>query len=281
MSLDTVVYSFLDPVEFLNFEFRNRQRIDSKFTLRSWALRLGFQNSSYLSNILKRERRLKVDLAGRLAESIGLGGKERTYFELIVLKSNARSEVEKDLYGRLVKKARPKEYWELEDVPLAKYEVVAEWQNMAIMELVYLKDFFPSVEYIQGKIPSLSAKAVKESLDTLIELGFLEATPEGGFRRASENPIFMQNLPSWAVRAYHKSMLDRAKAAVDQISFDRRYLRGSMIAMSKAKYAEATAIIEAAHKKILELSAEGDGDLVYQFGSTLFPVTTENKEIVQ
>jgi uncharacterized protein (TIGR02147 family) len=282
MSMDAVVYSFLDPIEYLNFEFRNRQRSDAKFTLRSWSLRLGFQNPSYLSNILKKERRLKIDLAGRLADSIGLSGKERTYFELIVLRSNASSEVEKDLYGKLVKKARPKEYWDIEELPLAKFEFAAEWHNWVILELVYLKDFFPSVKYIQEKLgPSVSVRAIKESLEKLTELGFLVATPGGGFRRATDNPVFMKNMPSWSVRAYHKAMLERAKAAVDQVPFEKRYMRGSMVALSKAKFEEAQKIIEDAHKKVLELAADDDGDFVYQFGTSLFPLTTENKEILQ
>lgn len=282
MSLDPVVYSFLDPVEFLNFEFRNRQRSDAKFTMRSWALRLGFQNSSYLSNILKRERRLKVDLAGRLADSIGLSGKERSYFELIVLRSNANSEVEKDLYSKLVKKARPKGYSDLEELPLSKFEFVAEWHNWAILELVYLKDFKPTVEYIQEKLGSqVGVRAIKESIAKLTELGYLVATPEGGFRRATDNPVFMNNIPAWSVDAYNKAMLDRAKAALERLPYEKRQVRSSMVALSQAKFEMAKKIIEEAHKKILDLSAEDDGDHVYQLGTGFFPITTDKKEMLQ
>jgi uncharacterized protein (TIGR02147 family) len=282
MSLDPVVYSFLDPVEFLNFEFRSRQRSDVKFTLRSWALRLGFQNSSYLSNILKRERRLKVDFAGRLADSIGLSGKERSYFELIVLRSNAKSEVERDLYSKLVKKARPKGFSDLEELPLPKFEFVAEWHNWAILELFYLKDFKPTAEYIQEKLgPAVTPRMIKESLAKLTELGFLEPAANGGFRRAHDNPIFMKNIPAWSVDAYNKVMLDRTKAAIERIPYEKRQMRSTMVAMSRAKFEEARKIVEDAHKKILELSADSDGDHVYQLSTGFFPITTDKKELLQ
>lgn len=281
MKTDSTIFSFLDPIDYLNFEFRSRQRKDPKFSLRRWALQLGYKNPSYLSHILKRERKLKVDLAARMGELFNMSAKEKSYFELIVMSTNSISPVEKNLYGKLIKKVRPKQFWSLDELPLEKFEFASEWYNWAILELFYLKDFFPHVDYIHRRLgPSVSKKMIKDSLTKLIELGFVVQTPDG-FRRGSDNPVYMRHIPSSSVRAYHKTMLDKAKQALDRQTLEIRHSRGSMFALNKEKHAEVKKIIEEAHKKILELSAESDGDHVYHFNSQLFPVTESIQENLQ
>lgn len=281
MQNESTIFSFLDPIDYLNFEFRSRQRKDPKFTLRRWSVQLGYKNPSFLSHILKRERKLKIDLAARMGDIFQLANKEKSYLELIVLRANCVSPVEKNLYSKLIKKVRPKHYWDLDELPLDKFEFASEWYNWAILELFYLKDFFPNVDYIQRKLgPSVTKKMVKESLAKLIELEFVIETPEG-FRRGSDNPVYMRHIPSWSVREYHKSMLDKAKQALDRHSLEIRHSRGSMFALSREKHAEVKKIIEDAHKRILELSADNDGDHVYHFNSQLFPVTEDAVESLQ
>ena len=281
MQKESIIYSFLDPIDFLKFEFRTRQRRDPKFTLRKWAVQLGYENPSYLAHILKKERKLKIEVAEKMARVFHLSAKERSYFELIVLRNNAETPTEKNLYSKLLRKVRPKRYWELDDFPLEKFEFASEWYNWAILELFYLKDFVPSVEYVQAKLgPAVTKKMAKESIEKLAEIGFLVKTPTG-FERGSDSPMFLKPIPSWAVRSYHKAMLDKAKDSVDRVAAENRQARGTMVALSRKGFEEGRKVIEEAHKRLLELSAESDGEYVYHFTTNLFPVTNKMEENLQ
>ena len=63
------VYSFEDPVEFLNFELLERQRRDPRFSLRAWSRRVGYENPSYLFNVLRRRREVR-DQDGEYASGL-------------------------------------------------------------------------------------------------------------------------------------------------------------------------------------------------------------------
>ncbi len=282
MQKDTPIFAFLDPIDFLNFEFKRRKHHDARFTLRKWSTLLGYKNPSFLAHILKRERKLKIDLANRMAEVFSLSPKEKNYFELIVLKNNSKSVSEQELYLKLLKRVRPKQYWDVGKIPVHEFEFVSEWYHWVILELFYLKDFFPSIDYIQMKLgPSVTKKMILYSLDKLSELGVIEKSPDGTFRRTTNEPLFLKDVPSQYIRAYHKNLSDRSKAAIDEIPPSERYIRGSMIALSKEQLKEAATIIEDAHRKLLSLSHDTGADRVYHFSSHLFPLTAEPERVVQ
>ncbi len=267
------IFSFTDPVDFLNFEFRHRQRKNPRFSLRAWARQLGYENPSFLSHILKKNRRLKIDLANRLAENLQLAGKERKYFELIVLKQSSGSDTEKKMFQRLIVKARPNTV-QVEELTREKFELASEWYHWVIIELFYLKDFRASEDFIASRLGAkVSRKTIRDSLKTLTDLGFIENTADGGFRRATDNPLFMKQFPTWAAALYHKSMIGKAIEALDRKSAVSPYLRGTTLALTDANFTKAKEIISEAHKKILALAANGDGDDIYHFSSQLFTVT--------
>ena len=98
MQINKSVFSFEDLVDFLNHQLQERQRKNPKFSLRAWSRQVGYKNPSLLSQVLKRERKLKMEMASKLAVSLGLDGKPLRYFEVIVLYKNSNSDTEKRLY---------------------------------------------------------------------------------------------------------------------------------------------------------------------------------------
>jgi uncharacterized protein (TIGR02147 family) len=282
MQKDSPIYAFLDPIDYLNFEFKRRKHQDPRFTLRKWSTLLGYKNPSFLAHILKRERKLKIDLASRVAEVFSLNPKEKNYLELIVLKNNSKSTSEQDLYFKLIRKVRPRQYWDLDNIPVHEFEFASEWYHWVILELFFLKDFFPSVDYIQNKLgPTVSKKMIQYSLDKLTEIGLIEKRTDGTFARSTNDPLFLKDIPSHYIREYHKNMAERSKSAIDEVSPAERYIRGSMIALTKEQLKEAAQIIEDAHRKILALSADEGADRVYHFSSHLFPLTVESERVMQ
>lgn len=285
MQVQNSVFAFEDPVDFLNFQFRERQKRNPKFSLRAWSRQLGFENPSLLFQVLRRERKLKIELAGKLAGNLKLKGKPLKYFEIIVLKNASKSETEKRVYEAMIPKLRPKKFWAASSFSLELFSMAAEWYHWAILEMSELSDFDANEDFIQNRLNgSLDKKTIRAALDRLLRLGFLEKAKNGKLVRANpeNSPNFLRNkVPSEAVRSYHKQMIEKAKLAVDEQSIEERYLRGTTLPFKMADREKVEEILRNAHREILELAAKGDAEELYQLNTQFFRLTKKSGSYLQ
>lgn len=269
------VYRFNDPIDYLNYRLRERRKSSPAFSVSEWSRRLGYANPSFLSQILKRERKLKPDLAARLAADLKLQGRAREYFECTVLNESSDSAVEKRVYADLMQKMKPKRLQSQRELSLETFALIADWYHTALLEMLQLKGFTEDAETLRRALdPKLSLKSVRSAMKRLTDLGFWERDERGRLRRPAQEPnVLNEGVPSEAVRLYHQQILERAKAAVTEQSLDERFLRGTTVAIKTSDMARASQILREAHEKILGLAAHGDGDELYQFNTQFFRLT--------
>jgi uncharacterized protein (TIGR02147 family) len=277
------IFAFEDPIDYLNYEFRERQKRNARFSLRAWARQVGYENPSLLSDVLKKERRLKLELAEKLAANLSLKGKPKRYFELMVLLQSSQTELEKKMYGKMLRSIRPAKARTLNEFSLDLFSLTADSYHWAILELTQLKDFFSDESYIFERLKgSVDRKAIRDAVERLVRLGLLTRNENGALARASSEPTFMRNkLPAESVRTYHEQVIEKAKASVREQSPEERYLRGTTLALKEEDYDRACEIIRSAHKQILALAAQGDGDDLFQFNSQLFRLTKKREVMKQ
>lgn len=272
------VFHFADPIEYLRFRFEARRRRDPSFSLSAWARRLGFENPSFLSQVLKRERRLKMNLVPRLARDLKLKGRSLRYFECLVLQAGAKTDAERRMYLGLAKQARPRKLRQLENLSPELFALAADWHYAALTESIHLAGFREDAEYLHRAFGGkLDRRTITPALDKLVEVGRLARDAEGKLMRAggsANDAIFMRSsVPSEAIRTYHLQMLELARKAVTEQSVNERYLRGLSIPIREEHYARATEIIEDAHRKMLDLAAPAGADHVYQLNTQFFRLT--------
>lgn len=275
------IYKFTDPVEFLNYEFEARRIRNSKFSLRAWARQLGYQNPSFLSHLLKKERALKIDVAERFTTNLGLKGDSKKYFELLVLLRNSRTIDEKKIYLELLESLRPKSAKAPQSLSIEAFRVISDWYHTAIFELVELADFKNDVEWIKARLGhEVSAQNIAKAIQRLLNLELLEQSSSGRLSRVKDNPVLLENyIPSDAIRHFHKQMIDRAKAAIEEQSVKERDIRGSMISIRSKDYAKIQEIIKKVHAEIVKYSCDGDGEELYQFNTQFFRVTKRKEAL--
>ncbi len=285
MQSQSVVFAFEDPVDFLNFQLKERQKKNPKFSLRAWARQIGFENPSLLFQVLRKERKLKLELATKLASNLNLKGKSLKYFEIIVLKNASSSETEKRVYEAMIARVRPKKYLSSSSFSLELFSMASEWYHWAILEMSELRNFVATEEYIQARlIGAPDKKTIRLAIDRLVRLGFFTKDSEGKIVRANTEsaPNFLRNkIPSEAVRSYHKQMIEKAKAAVEEQSVEDRYLRGTTIPFKRSDREKVEEIIRNAHKELLELAAKGDAEELYQLNTQFFRLTKKSGEYIQ
>jgi uncharacterized protein (TIGR02147 family) len=280
MQTGQMIFYFEDPIAFLNSQLRERQKRNPKFSLRAWARQLGYENPSLLFQVLKGERRLKMDLAIKIAANLKLKGKALRYFELIVLNSTCTTENERRVFEQMMAKIRPKSVQTLDDLSVEIFSAISDWYHSAIPVLTTLVDFEPNINWIQERLGGeIDKKTVKAAIDRLVKLGLLVQHEDGGLARAGDNPRFVHtDVPSEAIRQHHKQMIEKAFTAVDRQTRDERHNMGATLSLKIADLPQAIEIISDAHRQIMALAAVNDGEEVYQFNTQLFRLSKKKPE---
>lgn len=229
------VYLFNDPIDYLNDQLRDRRKKQPDYSVSEWSRRLGFQNPSLLAQVLKRERKLKPALAGRLASDLKLRGRAREYFECIALNESSTSPAEKRVFMERIQKMRPKKYRKVKELSLETFSLIADWHHTALLEMLQLKNFAEDADALRDVLdPKLGKKSVQEAMRRLVDLGLWTRDTNGRLCRPHEEPNFLKDgISSEALVLHQTQMIERAKAAVTDQSADERWMRGSTIAVKK------------------------------------------------
>ncbi|MGZ3693213.1 MAG: TIGR02147 family protein [Bdellovibrionota bacterium] len=272
------VFAFDDPVDFLNFELRERRKQDPRFSLRAWSRQVGYKNPSYLAHVLGRKRRLKLELAEKLATDLKLDGRPRRYFELIVLGNAGKSEREKQTYRKLSLAIRPKKIRPATQISLETFAVVSEWYHIAILEMTQLSGFDSSLDFIYRRLNGkVSKPLIRTAVDRLLRVGLLKKQGKI-LLRASDSALMIESpAPSEAVRSYHREVGNLGQKAIDSQPVDERDFYGTTLAFKKANIEKARLILREAHRQVLDLAEHGTGEDLYQLNTQFFRLTAKPK----
>lgn len=275
------IYKFNDAIDYLNYEFESKRTKNNRFSLRAWARQLGYNNPSFVSHILKRERSLKSEVATKFSGNLKLTGNAKKYFELLVLFQNSKTVDEKKLCIDILESLRPKNAKSPHSLNIEVFRIISDWYHTAILELVELADFKHDVEWIRARLGNeVSAQNISKAIDRLLSLELLKKSDSGKLSRVKDNPVLLENyIPNEAIRHFHKQMLEKAKAAIEDQKISERDIRGSMISIRTKDYTKIQDIINKAHAEIVKYSCDGNGEELYQFNTQFFRVTKNKEEL--
>ncbi len=271
------IYRFTDPIDFLNFEFSRKRLRNHRFSLRAWTRQMGFANPSFVSHVLKRERRLNVGLAEKFAVNLRLDPDQKKYFEVLVLLSSADSVEKRRFYADVLESLRPSGKFEVQSLNLEMFRVISDWYHTAILEMVALRDFRSDVQWINERLGNqVSPRDIEKAIARLCKLGLLDQTESGNLVAGkSMARVLDAHVPDEAIRYFHSQMLEKAQSAIHQQEVNLRDLRGTMLAIRQKDFSRAQEIIKKAHAEIAQLASEGTADDVYHFSTQLFKITVQ------
>ncbi len=276
------VFSFEDPVDYLIFEFRERQSRNARFSLRAWARQIGYENPSYLADVLKKERKLKLDLANKLAVNLSLKGKSKRYFEYSVLLQNSKSDVEKSAYKKLLLDLRPKQTEPVTPLSLEVFTLVSEWYHWAILQGISLTDVDGDEDKLFLRLGHLVEKRnFRAAIDRLHQLGLLELGKDGRWKKTFQSKILEPQIPAVAVMNCHLQFMERAKEALQEQVREERDFQSTTLAISMSKLEAAKKVLQDCHKKLVALAEGGAAEEVYQLNTQLFRLTKRKEEVIQ
>ena len=271
------IYEFLDPIEFINRQFSLKKEVNPRFSLRSYAKLLGYENPSLLSSVLKGERKLGPELAEKIAQQLNLSSAEQKYFQLLILIKYAKNPTERMMYTDMLETSGPELVKTEFSVSIDSFRFIEDWYHTAILEMIELKDFRYDLGVIARRLGrGLNRELVENAINRLIRLELVEESKTKRFLKRKEGTFVLdKNIPSDAIKKHHDQFIQFARMAIFDQPVDQRDVRSSTITLKKKNYKKAAEILKNAHNELLELSCKGDGEDVYQICTQLFKLNLD------
>lgn len=265
----------------LKREFEDRQKRDPKFSLRAYARFLEVDPSA-LSAIFKGKRNLPKKNAEEVADKLNLEEKERILFrESIFYKKsgstsssvsgNAPAANEDSVVHVDVEKI----YHELKDT-YRNAAIWAEWEHMAILYLMEVKDFVNDELWISERL-GITYERVREVVRNLVETNIITIdTRNNTWHRNLDYMASTDGVPSKALKACHEDRLRLASTKIHSVPVDERVFSATTFAMDRRKVPMAAKLMKEFRRKLGALMSTGETTDVYIMQMQLYPVTEAN-----
>ncbi len=252
---------------FLRQEYERRLARNPRLSMRGFAKHLGL-TPSRMSDILMGKQGISRTAAQEVARRLGLPEKESEWWVALVESQHARSRVARELASEKLKSFEKNPQMRLS---LEVFRAVSDWYHFALVELTRVPGFRSDLNWISKRL-KISKIEAKEAVGRLLQVGLL--LEENNVWRAAEGFVFSGGeIPSEAVREYHKQILSRASLALSDCDFDERDFSAMNFTISREHLPEAKKKIRAFRRKFVKYFEDlGGGDQVHCLSVQLFPV---------
>ncbi len=278
MEPNTDIYRYSDYRAYMRDWYASCKEQMSGFTWQYFAAKSGFSSAGALKLVSDGKRNLGLDAAKGVAGALRLKGKAQDYFMALVRFAQAASLPERLAALRDMDSCRPADSPALIDPARRGY--LEHWYYPVVRELVGLEGFREDPAWIAAQIrPVITVDNAASALSFLEAGGFLVRRGDGSLEKAeptlaahgsSGDPVF-----SALIRSFHLAMMDRAKAAVSDMTVDERLITNTTLSLTREGYAAALERVERLRQELLSLaSADLGADCIYQLTLNLFPLTS-------
>jgi uncharacterized protein (TIGR02147 family) len=249
--------------EFLREELSRRLRSNPRYSLRAFSKLLGVSPGA-LSELLSGKRPLSVKLAHQMAGRLGWSEAELgQLLRLCVQEQSSRQ--------GLVSPDTPASY-ATRNLSDDVFRIIADWYCLAILSLAEVPGFRADARWIAKRL-KISVHQSTEALERLERVGLL-IREKDILRPSPDFVITGSDMPSEAIRAYHRSLLEMAAQALDTQSPGERDITGICLAIDPRDLDELRREVEAFQDRVVRrYSKPGRKKEVYQLECALFRLT--------
>ncbi|NLO24313.1 MAG: TIGR02147 family protein [Fibrobacter sp.] len=267
-----------DILQYTNYRVFLRDYYDFKkktspaFSLRFFANKAGLSSHAHLKLAIDGKRNITKNTVVKLITGLQLDTKRAEYFECLVFFNQAKTDKERQIYYSQLLKCSPKSKLSL--LEKTQFRIFKEWYHSVILEMLSLKDFKTSPQWISKKIiGNLSPNEIKESLHLLQDLDLLVKTANG-YRPKEQFLTTDDEVQNILVKQYHQQMLNLAKSSLETLSASERDFSAVSFAIKRKDFPSLKKHIQLMRKELLDFSTEvGEADDVVQVNIQLFPLT--------
>lgn len=269
------VFDYLDYRAFLRDVYQSRKAVDSRFSCRFIAQRVGFRSASYFTQVLNGRVGMTTEMALRFAAFLKLDPKEADYLELLVLHQRAKTAKDRRRYLEKLGTFREASS---ELVPTEHYEYFAKWYHTAVRELLHIRPFDGDHKSL-GKVlrPSIPAARTKDSIELLLRLGLARRENGVVVRSDNRNSTTGEAVHAVQIDQFHAATLQMAARSIDGCPRSERSLSSLTMTLSREGRARVESEIVEFRRRVQAIAQSDQGETaVHHLGIQLFPMSKES-----
>ncbi len=241
-------------------ELLKRIKNNPVYSGRAFARDLKISNA-FLFQVLKGTRSLSEEKGLKIAKSLNWSDERVDLFiKLIRLEQCKDASLKTRLYQEI---QTEESFYDLE---IERFRLISDWIHFAIMELTRMRDFNPDPKWIARRL-GVTKPEVEDAIDRLLTIGLLFKTKDS--LEIAKN-VSVPDVPSEAIRQFHKTHLEKAVRAMDEQKYDLRHFSGVTAAINPKKIPVAVAMINKFRKQITKVLETGEKTGVYQIAIQMF-----------
>lgn len=245
--------------DILRFELKDRSSKNGQYSMRAFAKSLGL-DVAHLSRVLRGQKQLSMESGYLVAQRLFKSAREREYFLHLLAIEGKQGKFKPA-------KAAPRNRWNT--LALDQFEMIANWYHFAILDFSTLPGKSATPASAAAYL-GIRVSEARQAIERLESLGLLERR-NGKLVKAQAKLTTTNNVPSLALRAFHKQMLSKASAAIEAQSVDKRYFISRTLTLKKAQLKELCQLIDDFYDRVSQsVSATEDHDALYQLNVQFF-----------
>ena len=241
--------------------FSYKKRVNTNYSLRAFAKYLNI-DSSNLSAILNKKRKLPIHRAEKIAEKLNLRPSEKHLFLFSVQKTKNKLDTIKPL-------AKIDTQYLLDDI---FHSIIAEWEYYAFLNLIQTDDFQSDHKWISKRL-QISIERVDVIIGNLLNNKFISIDDKRKYRRLIPRLQTSEDVVSQALQQSHHDSLMLAKQKLEEIDVALRDYSSMTLAINPERLPEAKIIIREFQDKLEALFENDRKKEVYLFSSQFYPIT--------
>lgn len=222
--LSLVFSSYRNYRGYLSAVLVQRMQANPQYSMRAFARSLGL-SAGELSEVLRGKRKLSLRSAERVSAGLRLNAAEREHLLSLVL-----SERRERAPATLVPIEGPRSAPSTRQLTEDRFQVVADWYCFAILNLAQCEGFRWDEAHIARRLGIRKLEA-RTALERLENIGLIKRTNRG---LAVDDSFVLSpdGIPSEAIRVYHRQILAKAAAALDDQPVEEREISGVSFALN-------------------------------------------------
>ncbi len=252
-----MTYNYRD---ILSSELLVRKKANPKFSLRAFARHLGL-SPGHLSSLIHGKRNLTGQQAEKLISKLELSPGDKKVFLSSAFPGLLDVETVRERNLRLLQ----------ED----EFILISEWFHFAILSLGEIAGNKAQPGWIAERL-GISELQARDALNRLGRLGLISVKNDGSFKQTGEPLTTSDDIPSGAIKSFHRKTLDLAKSKLDSVPVGAREFGSVTMAINPAKVNRAKQLIREFQDRLSEeLEVGRRKTSVYTLSMQFFPLTAE------
>jgi uncharacterized protein (TIGR02147 family) len=276
------VFDYMDYRTFLSDYYREEKQRNKKFSLRYFALKAGYpqSTSSFFASVVRGRRDLSDEYILKFCKGLGLKNRECDYFEHLVRFNQAkRIEMKNRHFEKLLSSSSSKKQLVAHD----QYDFFSKWYYLAVWGILgFCKQKKGHVDYDRiGKIllPSIPKNQVQQSIALLERLGFIIIDKAGYYRQAYPVLSTGDEVRSVQIANYQIETMKMAIEAFDRCAPETRDISTLTLNISGSGFKKIKEKTQQFRKELLEIAKnDPQEDRVYQCNFQIFPLTRQDDQ---